>query len=263
MLKSERLNTVIETVLERGTVTVTELAGELGVSEITIRRDLDELDAEKRIQRIHGGARRYTFQSFEPSFTSRQQEQIEEKAAIAAAAEQRILEEDVIALEAGTTTMELARLIGKRTWKDLTVVTNGFEIAKELFWTPGVRVIFIGGIVQLDELACFGTPAIDMIASLRFSKLFLGCRAFDIEAGLTHESDRDVPVVRAYAASADQILLLANHTKFDHRLPFRVLPAEKVDLLITDSFTPSGVLKKLENAMKVVVAPVAGSPGLN
>lgn len=257
MLKEDRQDKIVHYLKELGTATVAELARKLKVSDITIRRDLDALDEAKRIQRIHGGARCYSFEPSEPSFIRRQREQIEEKHAIAREACLLIKDDDVIALEAGTTTYALALAIASQSWSNLTVGTNSIEIARILLHSSGIRLILVGGVMQENEMACFGVLAQDMVRSLRFTRLFLGCRAFDIEAGLTHESDRDVDMVRAYVQSSDEVILLANHTKFGHRLPFRVLPPGDVDLLITDSFTSESVQKKLEAVVRVRLAQLS------
>lgn len=263
MLKSERRDAIVEEVLRGGTASVVDLATWMDVSEITIRRDLDDLSKVGHLQRIRGGARRPRPWGPEPPVVQRQLAQVAEKKAIGLAAVELICDEDVIALESGSTVMELARAIARRAWEDLQVVTNSFNILNEIMRTPGVRLIFVGGFVNPDEMGTFGTLAEDMLRCLNINKFFVGCRGIDSRTGLSHdvEAEMEIGTVRAFVAASNQVFVLADHTKFGHAFPLQMLPITDVDVVVTDSLTPENMLEELRQHTQVIVALLDSAAG--
>ncbi len=140
MLRPERQDGIVRGVLRRGPLSVAELAASLDVSVMTIRRDLDELDQQGRLQRIDGGARPRSPRGPEPPIVQRHMAQVPEKRAIATAALGLLADGDVIALESCPTTLELARAIARQPGHDLLVATDSLRVAEELIPTPGVNV---------------------------------------------------------------------------------------------------------------------------
>lgn len=258
MLKSERQDAILKEVLRRGAASVVDLATWMDVSEITIRRDLDELSKAGQLQRIRGGARRPKPWGPEPPVVQRQLAQVAEKQAIGLAAVELICDEDVIALESGSTVMELARAIARRAWEGLQVVTNSFNILNEIMRTPGVRLIFVGGFVNPDEMGTFGTLAEDMLRRLNINKFFVGCRGIDPKMGLSHdvEAEMEIATVRAFVAASNQVIVLADHTKFGHAFPLQMLSITGVDVIVTDSLTSQNMLRELRQHTQVIVAPL-------
>jgi DeoR/GlpR family transcriptional regulator of sugar metabolism len=262
MLKQQRQDEILEQVLRRGLVSVTDLAASLNVSDITVRRDLDELDKGGYLKRIHGGAQRLTPRDPEPSILHRQFDQVMEKQAIGEAAAEFVSDGDAIALESGSTTMELARVIAKRAWQDLQVVTNSFEIASALMRVPGVRLVFVGGIVNPDELGTFGVPSEETLKRMSIGKLFIGCRGIDPEAGLTNDvqAAMEIATVRAFAAASSRVFVLADHTKFERTFLVQMLSIGEIDAIVTDSLTPERELEKLRKQVRqIVVAQADGA----
>ena len=265
MLKQQRQEKVLDQVLRRGLLSVTDLAASLNVSAITIRRDLDELDKGGYLKRIHGGAQRLTPRDPEPPMLNRQLAQVVEKQAIGEAAVRLVTDGEAVALESGSTTMELARAIAKRAWHDLQVVTNSFEIASALMRVPGVRLVFVGGIVNPDELGTFGVPSEEMLKRMSIGKLFIGCRGIDPEAGLSNDvqAAMEIATVRAFAAASSQVFVLADYTKFERKFLVQMLSIGEIDAIVTDSLTPERVLEKLrKQVQQVVVAPLDGFSSL-
>ena len=257
-LKSVRQDSILKEVLRRGPVSIGDLAAFLKVSEITVRRDLDELHANGLLERVRGGARTLNPRDPEPPIVTRLLSQAAEKQAIGQAAVELISDGDVIALESGSTTLEFARAIARHSWQNLQVVTNSLLISEILMRVPGVQLVFIGGYFKPEEMCTFGVLAEDMLARMRFNKLFIGCRGIDPEGGLTTDlqSETEVFTVRAMAAAAGQVTVLADHTKFGHTFLLRALPISKVDTIITDAFTPETILDKLRkhDTQVIVVA---------
>jgi DeoR/GlpR family transcriptional regulator of sugar metabolism len=257
-LKSERQDSILKEVLRRGPVSITDLAAFLDVSEITVRRDLDDLHANGLLERVRGGARPLSIRGPEPPVIQRAELQTSEKQAIGQAAINLIADGDVIVIESGSTTLEFARAIARRTWKNLQVATNGFLVSEILMRVPGVQLICIGGYFKPEEMCTVGVLAEDMLGRMRFNKLFIGCRGIDPEGGITTDlqSETEVFTVRAMAAASDQVIILADHTKFNHTFLLRALPITKVDIVITDPITPENILEKLRKQdIQVVVIP--------
>jgi DeoR/GlpR family transcriptional regulator of sugar metabolism len=256
-LKSQRQESILDEVLRRGTVSIGELAAFLEVSEITVRRDLDELHANGALERVRGGARPLSLRGPEPPVLLRAEQQTVEKQAIGQAALELIADGDVIMIESGSTTLEFARAIARRTWRNLQVATNGFLIAEILMRVPGVQLICIGGYFKAEEMCTFGVLADDMLGRMHFNKLFIGARGIDPEGGITTDlqSETEVFTVRAMAAAADQVIVLADHTKFGQIYLLRALPVSKVDIVITAPLTPENILDKLRKQdTRVIVA---------
>jgi DeoR/GlpR family transcriptional regulator of sugar metabolism len=257
-LKSERQDSILKEVLRRGPVSIPDLAVFLDVSEITVRRDLDDLHANGLLERVRGGARPLSIRGPEPPVIQRAELQTSEKQAIGQAAINLIADGDVIALESGSTTLEFARAIARHSWQNLQVVTNGFLISEILMRVPGVQLVCIGGYFKPEEMCTLGVLAEDMLSRMRFNKLFIGCRGIDPEGGITTDlqSETEVFTVRAMAAASDQVIILADHTKFNHTFLLRALPIAKVDIVITDPITPDNILEKLRKQdIQVIVIP--------
>jgi len=261
-LKSERQDSILNEVLRRGTVSIGNLAGLLQVSEITVRRDLDELHATGSLERVRGGARPLTLRvrGPEPPIIQRAEEQTSEKKAIGQAALDLVADGDVIVIESGSTTLEFCRAIARRTWNNLQVATNGFLTAEILMHVPGVQLVCIGGYFKAEEMCTFGVLAEDMLGRMHFNKLFIGCRGIDPEGGITTDlqSETEVFTVRAMAAAADQVIILADHTKFSRIFLLRVLPVAKIDTVVTTALTPENILDKLRKQDTQVIVTAAG-----
>lgn len=246
MLKSDRQQIIVEEVLANGTMSVTDLSERFQVSEITIRRDLDELDEAGYLQRVRGGVRRPSPKEPEPPIIQRQKASIAEKKEIAEAAAALVSEGEMIALEMGTTSLELARALAQKSWKNLHVVSNGIPILFELSLIPGIRLISIGGVVDTVELSCLGYFSEQFLAQLNISKLFLGCRAIDSEHGITNtiQAEKEIGIVRAFVESSARVIVLADHTKFNQVFPVQVLAPSEIDVIVTDTQTSENDLKK-------------------
>jgi DeoR/GlpR family transcriptional regulator of sugar metabolism len=185
--------------------------------------------------------------------------QVEEKRVISLAAAGTIKDGDIIGLETGSTILELAKVIARRAWKNLQVVTNSFLIIDKLMRTPGVRLVFVGGTVYPDEMGTYGTLTADMLKHISVDKLFIGCRGIEWEMGLSTDISSDaqanVTTVRAFAEAAHQVIVLADHTKFGQVFLMQIIPISDVDIVITDSLTSKNMLSKLrERGTRVVQA---------
>jgi DeoR family fructose operon transcriptional repressor len=247
MLKAERHQQILAAVVANGTLAVSDLARQFGVSELTIRRDLDELYKSGQVERIRGGVRSSAPEEAEPPVVNRQRENVAEKRAITRAALDLIADGEVIGLQMGTTTLELARALARRSWDDLQVVTNGIPIVNELLRVPGIRLTCIGGVIDSDELACNGILAEQLLTSVNLNRLFVGCRGIDPEHGITNtvQAEREFGTVQAFVRAAREVIVLADHSKFNRIFFMQVLPITAIDRIITDALTPADTLAQL------------------
>jgi DeoR/GlpR family transcriptional regulator of sugar metabolism len=266
MLKPERQEEIVRQVRRRGTVSVAELAACLGVTEITIRRDLGELGHSGKLERIHGGARRLLPREPEPPVIQRQAAQAEEKQAIGLAAVELVRDGEVIGIESGSTSLELARAIATRPWQGLHVVTNSFTVVSELLRVPGVRLVFVGGSVDAGEMGTFGSMAEDALRRINIDRVFMTCRGIDPEAGLTNDSRAEgtFAVERALVRASRRVIVLADHTKLGRVFPVQSVPIEAVHVLVTDGRAEVEVIDELRGkGVEVIVArwPEAADEG--
>lgn len=248
MLKTERQQKIIHEIEDKEVISVAGLTTNLHVSEITIRRDLDELEKLGKIQRVRGGARSKNSVLSEPPVVQRQHDHIAEKEAIAARALEFIQDGETIALESGSTATALARKIAAQKWQNLQVVTNSVLILNLLLQVRGINMAFAGGFVDANELCTYGKLTEEALSHFHIGKFFCGCRALDLRFGRTNEFQTGIEVgtVRAFATAADKIFTLADHTKFGRQYPLQLLPLTDIDVVITSTKAPSEIIRGLK-----------------
>ncbi|WP_433300826.1 DeoR/GlpR family DNA-binding transcription regulator [Actinoplanes sp. CA-030573] len=234
MLAQQRQAAILDRVRAAGGVRVSELASEYGVSDMTIRRDLESLADRGLLAKVHGGATTVSPGSaHEPGFAAKSVRQRDEKAAIAMRAATLVSPGDAIALSAGTTTAGLAqRLVDV---PDLTVVTNSIPVADVFYRAgrPDQTVILTGG-TRTPSDALVGSVAIAAIGSLHLDMLFLGVHGMSERAGYTTPNLAEADVNRALVASAEKLVVLADHTKWGTVGISSIVKLERADVLITD-----------------------------
>lgn len=252
LLKSERHKRIRRVIEDSGQATVAELSVIFGVSEATIRRDLEELDKLGWVQREHGGALRASLSITEPPVLQRVAEQESEKRRIGRAAAELVEDGETIFLGSGTTTLEVARNLGGR--EDLTVISNALNIATELLNHEGITQIVIGGLLRPSELSLVGHITEQAIKELRADKVFVGMRAIDVQHGLTSDYLPEVMTDRAIIEFGSEVILVADHTKFGRVANAFVAPVTSVDMIVTDENVPNATLRELEElGIKIIV----------
>jgi len=259
MLKTERQKKIIHEIENKEVVSVADLTTNLQVSEITIRRDLDELEKLGKIQRVRGGARSNDPALSEPPVVQRQLDQVVEKEAIAARALDFIQDGETIALESGSTTMALARKIAAQKWQNLQVVTNSVLLLNLLLRVRGINMAFVGGFVDANELCSYGKLTEEALSHFHIEKYFCGCRGLDLRFGRTNEFQTGIEIgtVRAFAMASDKIFTLVDHTKFGRQYPLQLLPLADIDVVITSTKAPSEILNGLkERGIEVIAVSI-------
>lgn len=247
MLARQRHDLIVEEVRRTGSARVRDLAERLDVSEMTVRRDLDALAAQRLVEKVHGGAIRLgELSSFEPGFEAKQERQRLEKDLIAARALEIVQPNSAIGLTAGTTTFTFARLLP--TVANLTVVTNAPSIAQTLYQNQGqiASVVLTGG-VRTPSDALVGPIATSALATLHIDVLFLGVHGMDTGLGFSTPNLAEAEINRAFIESARRVVVLADHTKWGIRGLAQIAPLERADLVITDSSLPNEARQAFRN----------------
>ncbi len=244
LLKVERQNRINKLVEERGRVTVQALSDFFGVSEATIRRDLEDLDGRGWIRRAHGGALRLERAAKEPPVLQRIPEQEEEKVRIGKEAADMVRDGETIFLGSGTTVLEIARRLP--TDLRLTVITNSLPIVNELADRPHVDLIVIGGMFRQSELSMVGHIAEQAVREFRADRVFMGMRAIDASHGFTNDFLPETMTDRAILGIAPQVVVVADHSKFGRVSTVLVAPITAAHVIITDKATPAEALSELE-----------------
>lgn len=264
MLGYQRRARIRELIASRHEATVAELSTLLAASPSTIRRDLERLEEEGCLMRRHGGAVA-TLEAQappEPPVMQRTVQQATEKRAIGLAAAELVRDGDVVGMESGSTSLELARALAARAWQCLHVVTNSFPVVHELLRTPGVRLVFVGGSVNPDELGTFGSMAEEALRRLNIDKLFMTCRGIDPRAGLSNDTEAESTFAteRALVHAARRVIVLADHTKFGRVFALQSVPIDALHTVVTDQLAPEEQVQALRaRGLQVVVALTSGA----
>ncbi len=236
-MQSERRRKILEMMQESGSRSVADLCELFGVSEMTIRRDLRDLDREGLLRRVHGGAVSNLGRSYEPPYTVRSTRNDEKKRAIGRRAAELVVEGDSIALDIGTTTLEVAHaLAGKR---NLTILTASLPIANEivssLSLSSDIRLILTGGIVRAGELSMTGHIAERTYADFHVDKAFIAVGGMSLEDGLTEYNLEDALVKQPLLQNAHHRIVVADSSKIGRTTFTTIAPLSMVNTLVTDA----------------------------
>jgi len=245
MLNLERRTKILELLEKHGQVAVVDLSKRFKTSEVTIRNDLKDLHTRGLVRRAHGGAVKVTTVSMDPSLKIKAELHAEEKRRIGVAAANLVKDGDSIILDSGTTTEQIARHIKHK--KDLKVITNGLNIAMELFGAKDIQLIFLGGVIRQNSLSAVGHFAEDILAQLSADKLFLAVDACDVEFGLSTPNVEESQVNQAMARIARETILVADSSKFGKRSLSRIAPLSDIDVIITDKNLPAEAQSELRS----------------
>jgi len=230
VLAAERRHEILVRLDRDGRVVVAELVTGLGVSEDTIRRDLEELAGQGLLHRVHGGALASPPETL--PFERRLEIDREEKVALAKAAVPIVESARTLVVDGGTTALEVARHLPAN-W-DGVVVTNAPPVATALAAHPRAEVVVVGGRLLKDEQVAVGPVAIDAFRAVRADACVLGVCAFDPEVGVTTSNDDEAQVKRAMIACSDQVVALATRDKLHASSPWVVASLDQIDHLVTD-----------------------------
>jgi DeoR/GlpR family transcriptional regulator of sugar metabolism len=252
LLANERRNKILELLQEEGSARVRELGLMFKVSEPTIRQDLEKLDEQGFVTRVHGGAFLRTVSQQVSSLTLQHMEHLEQKAAIAKRAAEFVAPGDRIILDSGSTMTELAKCLAGV--ENLTVVTNALNIALIMGANPSCELMVTGGEFKAPTLSLTGDKAALFFQNIFVDKLFLATGGISPAFELTYPGITDIPVKNAMIQVARETYLLADSSKFG-KVSFASLGSMKgVDVLITDAGIDADTRKRITAlGVKVII----------
>jgi len=246
MLIEERRQYIVGLVQTHGRVLVEELSVSLGISRITIRKDLDYLQERGLVSRTHGGALLPGNGAIsDPTLQEKEGRHSQEKVRIAAAAVNLVQEGQCVLLDSGTTTTVIARALKR--FSRLTIITNAVNIAGELSGTD-FEVLLTGGSLRKNSFSLVGPLAEDMLHEMHADILFLGVDGFDLEVGLTTPNVMESRVNRAMVKASSLVVAVCDSTKFNRRSLSKIVDASVIHHVITDSGLPPETAEALRAA---------------
>jgi DeoR/GlpR family transcriptional regulator of sugar metabolism len=260
-LGAHRHDVILAEVRRRGSVRVAELAVQLGVSEMTVRRDLDALDSAGQLVKVHGGAvQRSERMTDEPGFAAKSSLSLSEKYAIAVAAARMVRAGAAIGITAGTTTWQLARFLVDVA--DLTVVTNSARVAGVLHESPRQdRTVVLTGGVRTPSDALVGPLANTALKTLHLDAVFMGVHGISERAGYSTPNLMEADTNRCFVASAERLVVLADHTKWNVVGLSSIAPLDAAHALVTDDLMPEAAQATLDASIpQVIYAEARGTP---
>jgi DeoR family transcriptional regulator of aga operon len=252
MLIEERRQHVFSLIQRYGRVLVSELSDALGISPITIRKDLDSLENRGLVKRTHGGALAAHSLSLDPPVNEKPLLRSKEKQRIAEAAARLAREGECILLDSGTTTTAVAHAL--RRLSRLTVITNGVNIAADLANTD-FEIILLGGVMRRNAFSIVGPSAEDMLREMRADILFLGVDGFDPSVGITTPNVLEARVNRAMVEAARRVIAVCDSTKFSRRSLAKIVPPSGIHTVVTDDQISKKDLEELKSSgVEVILA---------
>ncbi|ATZ10977.1 DNA-binding transcriptional repressor YgbI [Erwinia amylovora] len=242
MIPVERHQQIVALVQLRGVVSIAELSERLAVSHMTIRRDLQKLEEQGAVLLVSGGVRSTERLSSEPSYLDKTSMYSLQKQAIGAAAARNIPHNSCIYLDAGTTTLALARELGIR--DDLLIVTNDFVIANLLIDSSQCRMIHTGGKLCRNNRSCVGEAAAQTIRGLSLDIAFISASCWGMRGIFTPDEEK-IAIKRTVSEISSKRVLLADSSKYNKIATFLALPLTRFDHIITDAQLPDSARQEL------------------
>ncbi len=253
MLAKQRKDKILDLLKEDGAAKVVDLARIFKVTEVTVRQDLEKLEKEGWVAREHGGVHLKNVEDQVRNFLLINQQNPDQKKTIAQKCLEFIHPGDVIILDSGSTTTEIARLL--KGFHHLTVITNALNIALMLGENPHIEVVMTGGEFKAPTLSLTGQKAADFFAGLNVQKLFLATAGISLKSGLTYPSISDLVVKKAMIDAADITYLVADSSKMGKSALASLGALSLIDFIVTDEGVEEKDMQVFkENEIELIVA---------
>lgn len=251
MFQIERQEKILQYINEVKKANTEQLAQKFKVSKVTIRRDIDILAHKGLLLKAHGGAVSFgsTF-LHEIPYQRKAVTNSEAKRAIGYVAAQLIQNGEIIILDAGSTTLEIAKNLENM---DVTVLTNDIKIAMELSSKPSIRVMVCSGTLNSPVYTLTGNSSVEYFKHIHVNKTFLGCDAVDTDFGVSNRTYEEVDIKQAMIAAADEIIMVTDSSKLDKRVFAFLCDISEIDMLITESIDEANRKAFTERGVEVVV----------
>lgn len=245
LYREERRQAILERLAVQGRVSVAELSASFGVSEVTVRADLQALAERRLVLRTHGGAVNAGGGS-ELALVLRRQRQVKEKGRIGAAGAAMVLDGDAIFLDSSSTSLAIAHHLKQR--RHVTVVTNSLEVAHELFDAPAIDLLLIGGSLQRATASLVGAHDLEQIQAINIEKGFFGAHGISCDAGLTDVSPEEAAVKHTLVVRCRQVIAVIDATKWGRAGVASFATLDRVTCVITDAGAPDELVRQVQSA---------------
>lgn len=242
-IPAQRQKQILDYIKENNGANIKELAMYIGVSEATVRRDLDNLAEVGEIERTHGGAVKIQDKVLEYTYDMKMEFRREEKMRIARAAARMVHEGDKIYLGSGTTVYFVAKEIADV--ENLTIITSNLYIAQFLPVHPSSSLIVTGGERRYDYNLMAGTLTENFLRDIKVDISILGCDAIDIDFGLSDSNVNEALVKKLAAEAARKTVIVTDHTKFGKTALSKVFDLSKVDYIFSDNGGDEEIIKEI------------------
>lgn len=246
MLSSERHRLILIELESKGSVTVHQLKALLKVSIDTVRRDLESLERQNKLLRIHGGAERLDETVTNQGYVKRKISFIERKQELARYAVDLVEENQAVSLNAGTTNIEVAKQLASR-FERLTIMTNSLKIAEIFMGKRSFTVMLPGGILNPDEYSLYGRSTREELTRFNIDVAFISINAISLEKGLTDFRHGESEVINAMIETAKRTVVVADSSKFETISYINICKFDRIYAIVTDSQLSEELRMEYEN----------------
>jgi DeoR/GlpR family transcriptional regulator of sugar metabolism len=251
LFREERRRAILDRLAANGRVSVSEMSATFGVSEVTVRADLQALADRKLVVRTHGGAM-IASGTNEMALVLRRQRQVKEKGRIGAAGAALVHDGDAIFLDSSSTSLAIAHHLKQH--QHLTVATNSLEVAHELFDAQHIELIMVGGVLQRATASFVGAYGLEQLGRLNLQTGFFGAHGISLDAGLTDVSPDEAAVKRPLVERCRQVVAVLDATKWGRVGVASFAPLTQIDRVITDAGAPEDLVRQVQAAGVAVQA---------
>jgi DeoR/GlpR family transcriptional regulator of sugar metabolism len=244
MIKSQRQNEILKLLEKNDTMLISVLAEILNCSMMTIRRDLEEMETNSLVKKVHGGVELYKNDDIQPSFGQRVIQNPQEKRDIAKEAVKHIQRGSTVFFDAGTTPLYVAKALPAAF--AFTAITNSIMTAAELCNKPNVTVIMIGGELHHSSYSAVNNIAIEEAGRFKTDLAIISTRCVSLPEGLYETTLPLIEIKKTLVKNANKVLLVADHSKFNETAMCLSVPLKEIDVVITDGGTPKDKMDQLK-----------------
>ncbi len=256
LITAERRAKIVDELSHHQMVKVAELSDSLGVSEVSIRRDLQHLEKLGVLQRVYGGAVALSRTTFADMYSMRINLNREKKESISRVGAEMISGGDRIILDSGTTTWYIAHHIKNEmsAIESLTVITASLPVVRELEQHHGVNIILLGGVYLPETMISVGPQTIEQLKDLHADKMFLGTDGLTFSQGLTTANVLEAEVDRAMVQATSEVIVVSDSSKIGVIGLATIMPITEINKLITDQDAPTDFVSDLrDNGVEVIL----------
>lgn len=251
MFALERQKKIMEIITVEGAVSVSRLSHELGVTEETVRRDLEKLEKQECLKRTHGGAVSIDENTNEASLEKRKSINVEAKKRVAQMAAKQVVEGDTIFLDASTTTFFMAREL--KSARNITVITNSLRVVSELDGSEAVKVISVGGVLSNNQ-SFVGTLAEKSIAeNYVATKMFFSSKGITADGGILESNEQECGIKQKMMKNSKRRFYLCDKSKIGSVGFVKLAPIEEIDCIVTEIRPDDELKARLEEAEVTVM----------